>query len=222
MKFNHRYYQFLFCHAPIGQVVKAMCLFLKKDTTHWGGLRSGKYSQKLIDNTCYNNANHRHPPKQRILFFTPSIAPDFVVSIITGHYTWDHWIGSIDPAIDLLRLRFTTDDKDADAIRELHLLRGNKKYQRVIRVMKDPKWVLFVDGEAQPFEEGKNFEKIKGKLIKNYFTLDDLIRFVNNWGCPFDTEEFWASNQPMYLFGTLDEDDNPADWKEENYEAWKN
>jgi hypothetical protein len=75
-----------------------------------------------------------------------------------------------------------------------------------------PAWRLCLEGEAQPFEEGKCFEKIKGKRIKDYFTYEDMVRFVNNWGCPFDKEEFWASDQPMYVFGELDDDDNPNDW----------
>jgi len=83
MQFSHRYYQFLFCHASIDRVVKAMCIFLKKETTHWGGLWSGRYNQKIIDSTCYNNANYYHPPKQRMIFFAPNIVPGFTAGIIT-------------------------------------------------------------------------------------------------------------------------------------------
>ena len=215
MKFNLRYYQFLFCRAPIDQVVKAMCLFLKKETILWGKLQSGKYSQKLIDSTCYNNAHYYHAPKIRMLFFVPSKVSDITTGIITGSCTWDTWLVSGDPTLKPLSLRFTTNDKDDGAIRELafHPRFTEYEHRRFIRVMKDPNWKLYVEGEPQSFEEGKSFEKIKGKRIKDYFTLEDLFRFVNNWGCPFDKEAFWASDQPMYVFGQLDDDDNPADWQ---------
>jgi len=217
MNFSLPYYQFLFCRAPINQVVKAMCLFLKKETTHWGKLRVGKYSQKLIDSTCYNNAFYFHPPKQRMLFFVSDIAPNFTVGIITGSCTWHCWLGSIDSTFEQLSIRFTTHDKN-DAIRELILQRGSK-CQRIIRVMKErgTKLELFVDGEPQPFEENKSFEKIKRKKIKDYFTQEDMIRFLSNWGCSFHKEEFWASDQPMYLFGQLDDNDTLSDWRDESF-----
>ena len=216
MKFNLRYYQFLFCRAPIDQVVKTMCIALGKETTRFGKLQSGKYSQKLIDSTCYNNANYFHAPKIRMLFFTPNIASDITTGIIVSGYAhWGAWFSHADPTLKPLSLRFTTNDKDDDAIRELafHPYFTEYGHRRFIRVMKDPNWKLYVEGEPQSFEEGKSFEKIKGKRIKDYFTLEDLIRFVNNWGCPFDKEEFWASDQPMYVFGQLDDDDDPADWQ---------
>lgn len=221
MQFNYRFYQFLFCHAPIDQVVKAMCTFLGKETTCWKGLRSGKYNQKIIDSACYDNAKYHNPPKERMIFFAPNITPGFTASTITGLYTWNNWIGTGDPTFDHLCVQFTTDDKDENAIRSLELMRGNKRYQRFIRVWKDPRWELTVDGEPQPFEDGKSFDKIKGKRIKDYFTLQDLIRFSSNWGCPFDKDEFWASDQLMYGFGDLDDDDNSADWQNENFESWK-
>jgi hypothetical protein len=222
MTFNQSYYRFIFCQAPINQVVSAMCKFLKKMERPWGGLLSGKYNQKLVDSTCYNNANFYIAPKSRMLFFVPSIAPGFTVGTITATCSWYVWLGCGDPTFERLALRFTTTDKHRDAIRELALYCEKNVRQRFIRVMKnDPKWELMVDGEPQPFEEGKSFEKVPGKRIKDYFTLDDMIRFVNNWGCPFDKDEFWVSDQPMYVFGELDDDDNLADWKEEDFEAWK-
>jgi len=108
-------------------------------------------------------------------------------------------------------VRFTTNDTDENAIRSLELLRDDDEMAtRSICVMQDAPWKLIVDGAPQPFEEGKSFKKIRGKRIKNYFTLEDLIRFSTNWGCPFAKDEFWASDQPMYVFGALDDDDNPA------------
>ena len=220
MNFSFPYYQFLFCHAPIHQVVRAMCLFLKKETTHWGKLRSGKYNQQLIDTTCYNNAFYYHPPTERMCFFVPNSAPSFTVGIITGHCTWECWLGSVDSTFEQLSIRFTTNDKSDSAIRELLVQRG-LECLRIIRVMKDPKWDLLVEGEQPSFEEGKNYEKIRRKRIKDYFTQEDMIRFTSNWGCPFHKEEFWTSDQPMYVYGQLDDDDTLSDWLDESFVYWQ-
>ena len=47
---------------------------------------------------------------------------------------------------------------------------------------------------------------------KKYFTFNDMVRFATNWGCPFDKDEFWASDQPMYCLGHLENDEDLADW----------
>jgi hypothetical protein len=200
-----------------------MCLAWGKESPHWGKPLSSKYNQKLIDSTCYNIANYYHAPRSRMLFFAPNMISGFTVGIISDNCPWEYWFGNGNSTLERLTVRFTTNDKDKKhgAIRELALFRSGDKYRRLIRVMQNPKWELFVDGEPQTFEEGKSYERIKGKRITEYFTLDDLIRFVNNWGCPFDKDEFWASDQPMYVFGQLDDDDNPDDWKDEDFEAWK-
>jgi hypothetical protein len=137
--------------------------------------------------------------------------------------------------LEILSLRYTTNDKDEDAIRELILYHHNENFDRIIRVMKDPQWKLLVDsrrpqpsdtsqivnsrnmyvaGQPQHFETGKSYEKIRGKRIKNYFTMEDMIQFATNWGCPFDQDDFWQSDEPMYCFGSLEGNEQLADWTE--------
>ena len=146
------------------------------------------------------------------IFFSPKIAPDYTMLLVTGTGCWETWLAKANPDLETLSLRFRTSDKDESAIRELMLFQGKKRI-RIVRVMKDPKWYVWADGEPQPFEEGKTYEKIRGKPIRQYFTFEDMVRFATNWGCPFDQDDFWASDQPMYCLGQLENDEDLADWQ---------
>ena len=114
-----------------------------------------------------------------------------------------------------MSFRFNTNEKSADSIREMVYYKGSE-HLRVVRVMKDPNWKLCLIGDQQPFEEEKSYEKIKGKKIKDYFTMEDMIRFTANWGCPIGEEEFWASDHEMYCWGNLLNDEHLADWNDVN------
>jgi hypothetical protein len=215
MKFSFNYYKFICCHATHDYVAK---LIQKIKMTGWAKnawskKRMCKFSIKLINALFYQNATTYHPPYNMMIFFSPKNMPSHTIGIIDGERTWEYWLGGADKNLKTMTFRFTTDIHDEGAIRELTLVHGQRLI-RAIRVMKDPKWTLWLNGISQPFEEGKSYEKVKGKLIRDYFTMEDMIHFATNWGCPFDRDDFWDSDKPMYCFGNLENDESLADWTE--------
>ena len=177
-------------------------------------LRTCPFNINLINQFFLQDLQYRSLPNIHMkILFSPKISPDYTVLMIMGTGPWQTWLTQRTPDLETLFLRFRTNDKDESAIRELLLWQGDKRI-RIVRVMKDPNWGIWADGPPQPFEEGKSYEKIKGKLIRDYFTFEDMIRFATNWGCPFDQEEFWTSDQPMYCLGKLENDEDFADWQE--------
>jgi hypothetical protein len=155
-----------------------------------------------------------HPKTHIKILFSPKSSPNFTVCLFLGKAYWETWLTKHNPDLEMMSFRFTTNDKNESAIREVVLYRGSSQFIRYIRVMKDPKWALHVGGEQQPFEEAKSYNKVARKTIRDYFTFDDMIRFATNWGCPFDQDEFWASDQPMYCLGHLENDEDIVDWTE--------
>jgi len=220
MNFNYKFYRFVYAKAPIDHMLNIEKAAIKEshlmNRYTWKKIRKCPFSKEFLDLVLHNIANVLHPPRCMV-FYLPKNHPDLTFAM----HTWDcllaERLGDYDDKLEMLSLRFTTKflPKNEGAIRELCYYRGNK-LQRIIRVMEDPRWDLWVDGEQQPFEEGKSYEKIKRKLIRDYFTMDDMTRFATNWGCPFDQDEFWDSDQPMYVFGGLENDENLADWQERN------
>ncbi|GHT27799.1 hypothetical protein FACS18942_07560 [Planctomycetales bacterium] len=231
---KHRYNKFSFYKAPITELIQTMSKALG-NSCHLRERRCAPFSSLFIDRIMYLNANFYSPEPSSAVFFSPKICPNNTIGIILKSYSWEYWLRRINPSLEILSLRYTTNDKDEDAIRELILYHHNEDFDRIIRVMKDQQWKLLVDsrrpqlsdpsqivncrnmhvaGQPQPFEEGKSFEKIRGKCIKDYFTMEDMIRFANNWGCPFDQDEFWQSDELMYCFGSLEGNEQLADWTE--------
>jgi hypothetical protein len=215
MNFNQKQYNFIFCKESIYNLLQS--LNGKRYKNEWNGRRrTTQFSLKIIEEEFRQQVLNYHPTisNDMMMFFSPKLSPEFTVGIIIGGYTWYYWFGKNNPDLEVMSFRFTTKIKDNDVIRELILIHGQKMI-RIIRVMKEtPKWTLCVLGEQQPFEEGKLYEKIKGKLVRDYFTMEDMIRFATNWGCPFDRDDFWDSDKPMYCFGNLENDESLADWTE--------
>ena len=139
-----------------------------------------------------------------VIFFSPLNVSEYTVGLTNINVSLFHWLGMEDPSLEMLSLRFTTNDKSPDAIRELACYRGINLI-RMVRVMKNPKWELCLLGEPQPFEDDMCFNAVKGKQVKNYFTMDDMMRFACNWGCPISKEEFWNSNKDVYIWGNSEE-----------------
>ena len=212
MTFDYDYYGFVFYKASIGHILNLMNIHIKKRQS-WKRARQCDFSKSVLNSMLSSNALHSPSSPRFLVFYTPQICLNYTFGMITSGHYFNDILGGYDDKLEILSLRFTLNKNKGNAIRELCYFHG-KKRQRSIRVMQDPHWVLWVDGEPQPFEEGKSYEKIKGKLIRDYFTMDDMIRFATNWGCPFDQEDFWASDQPMYVFGELENDEDFADWQE--------
>jgi hypothetical protein len=199
----------------IDTVSKALSIIGLHDTGRWY-----PFSFTMLDRIMYLNANVYNPKQSAVVLYSPQICPKNTVGMIVGSYSWEYWIRNISPSLEILSLRYTTDDKNENAIREIVYRNQNKDFDRIIRVMRNPHWELFVDsrpnlsdkkiivndrniyvaGNQQHFEAAHSFTKIKGKQVKNYFTFDNMIQFANNYGCPFDKDEFWKSNSLMYIY----------------------
>ncbi len=209
---NYPFYEFICCKMPLEELIKRLPInsFFEKFRK-----RTCLFRCCLIKEVIRQNLNGNIPRMKAVkLFFAPKIAPDKTICVFEGKYMWHAWLGSVDSSMEIMSLRFTSPDKKSDVIRELSYYCGNKLI-RAIRVMTDPQWKLWLAGEQQPFEEGKSYEKVKGKRIKDYFTHEDMIRFATNWGCPIDQDDFWASDKPMYCWGELENEDKlDVDWTE--------
>jgi len=182
----------------------------------WALRRTCPFSLDVIKNF---DTFHELPPEPveihtQMLFFSPKCNPHYTVGMIDGARTWYFWLGKRDPSMEILSLRFTHDMKREDAIRELAYTKDMEMI-RLLRVMRGEVrgWDFFQHGKPQPFEEGKSYDKIKGKSIQEYFTFDDMLRFATNWGCPFGDANFWASDNEMVSFGKLPNDEVLADWR---------
>ena len=211
MKFSLPYYCFIGCKAPLYQMTRIIDdirgpLHRKRQCT---------FSIDVLNAHFMQSGVYHNQPTSMTIVYSPRIAPDFTFVSINKSFPFEFTIGTKDSSFEMVSLRFTSDDKSPKAIRELVLCQGTKDI-RVVRVMKDPNWKLCLIGDQQPFEEGKSYEKIKGKKIKDYFTMEDMIRFTTNLGCPIGEEEFWASDHEMYCWGKLLNDEHLADWNDVN------
>jgi len=211
MIFDLPFYKFKCCKIPLRDFVSKLSMKTHRQKEHIP-LRTCPFNINLIHRFFLQDLQYHQKTHIKILF-SPKIAPDYTMLMIMGTGLWETWLAQGTPDLETLSLRFSTNDKDEDVIRELLLWEGDE-WIRIVRVMKDPKWVMYVDREPQAFEEGKTYEKIRGKPIREYFTFADMVRFATNWGCPFDRDEFWASDQPMYCLGQLENDEDLADWQE--------
>ena len=225
MQFTLPFYSFLVFKANLNRICEMIedevasiheaHIYLKK---FYSKKRRCNFSREVIDALFLQKSQYYHSPTIMELAYSPKIACQISVNLHTARSLYEYSFGKRDPSLEILGVRFSTDDKSEDAIRELAYYRGTELI-RMVRVMKDPKWDICLLGEQQPFEEGKCYEKIKGKRIKDYFTLEDLIRFATNWGAPIGQDDFWASDQKMYCWGylendTLKSDADLADWEE--------
>ena len=217
------YYKFICCRAPLEHVIN-LAGKVKGNTKIWQLRRTCPFSLDVIKNfDHFNKSLPESLPESpdvireihsQMLFYSPKCNPLYTVGMIDRERTWYVWLGNQDPNLETLSLRFTHTMKNEDAIRELEYLKGIKTV-RILRVMRDnPRgWDFYQDGEQQPFEEGKSYEKIKGKRLQEYFTFEDMLKFATNWGCPFGDDNFWDSESEMYSFGMLPKDEILAAWK---------
>jgi hypothetical protein len=212
MRFDQEFYKFIYCKTEIPSLVAA-AVAATSGNSSWVRLRTCPFSMDLINEQFRQNAVYYHPPKSMMIFFSPRLNPKNTVGIITGGFSWEYWLGKRTPNLETMTFRFTPDTSGENAIRELALLHGSKLI-RMIRVMKNPRWELCNVGDQQPFEGNKSYKKIKGKPIRNYFMMDDMIRFATSWECPFDKEGFWDSDKLMYCLGEIENDETLANWTE--------
>ena len=163
------------------------------------------YSHDVVESLFQQNCRYYHSPTLMSLVFTPKTPVQLSVFIRTGFGISQDVFGKHNQSLEMLDIRFSTHNKSPDGIREICYYRGTELI-RMVRVMieVEPKWELCLIGEQQPFEEEKSYEKVKRKRIKEYFTMEDLIRFATNWGAPINQDDFWDSDHPMHRWGYLE------------------
>ena len=71
---------------------------------------------------------------------------------------------------------------------------GNERY---VRVMQDPKWDFWEQGERLPFEQ---VDKYSERFIKNRLTNDAILDYLMELGWNLRSEDFWATDETAYCF----------------------
>lgn len=87
-------------------------------------------------------------------------------------------------------LEFDIDSEFNYAMRVFHHIdiNGNERY---VRVMQDPKWDFWEQGERLPFEQ---VEKYSERFIKNRLTNDMILDYVLALGWDLRSPDFWKSS----------------------------
>ena len=87
-------------------------------------------------------------------------------------------------------LEFDIDSEFNYAMRVFHHMdiNGNERY---VRVMQDPKWDFWEQGERLPFEQ---VEKYSERFIKNRLTNDMILDYALALGWDLRSPDFWKSS----------------------------
>lgn len=201
---KYSYSRFFFFKTTLDNVVRLYNrkLFAHNGDPLWGQRHTCRVSTGLMEKLCEESGKQEQREKSEasVLFlYAPRACPHYTVGIITQMAYPIAWVGKIASDLEMMEVRFTLPGKD-DAIRELILHKGDDLL-RYIRVMKDPKWELFLDGTRQNFEDGYHYDHIPRKRAKDYFTLEMLMEYCTRWGFPLGKDNFFESDYPAFLFG---------------------
>ena len=79
-----------------------------------------------------------------------------------------------------------------NAINEFIAYEGNEtKTRRVVRATSDePRWDFHTEGEPLPFEDVYAY---KARRVRDRFTREMLLTYIEQWGAPIRRAEFWQS-----------------------------
>ncbi len=87
---------------------------------------------------------------------------------------------------------------------------SDKKRVRIVRAMKDPKWLFWQDGTPLAFEDQSLYTE---RLIKNRITKDRVLSYMHAWGAPVTKKHFWTTSTPAYTFIHRKRPSNPSEPK---------
>jgi hypothetical protein len=91
----------------------------------------------------------------------------------------------------LVSVRSTAPDC-SNAINEFVVYEGKgTKPRRFVRVMLgEPSWDFYTEGQPLPFEDARAY---KARRIRDRFTREMLLTYVEHWGAPVRSPDFWQS-----------------------------
>jgi hypothetical protein len=68
--------------------------------------------------------------------------------------------------------------------------------RRVVRAMRDsPRWDFYSDGEVLPCEALESYGR---RRVRDRLTREDLLSYLEAWGAPVRSDEFWRSSEPAF------------------------
>ncbi len=86
-------------------------------------------------------------------------------------------------------------DSDIYLFRMFHFL-GPNGTERLVRVMQDPRWDFYEEGNPFPFEQT---EKYKERIKKKRLTNDMILDYAEAMGYDVRNPDFWESDNATYL-----------------------
>ncbi len=73
---------------------------------------------------------------------------------------------------------------------------GPNGTERLVRVMQDPRWDFYEEGNPFPFEQT---EKYKERIKKKRLTNDMILDYAEAMGYDVRNPDFWESDNATYL-----------------------
>lgn len=163
----------------------------------WGG--SGKYtitdvpfSFNLYEECPLNGGAHM----EKAYFYAPESSRNQCVmfsNYADGLSSWAYQI-TASLKIKAYLFRISTDDY-AEAMNAFSLIEDGKNL-RTVYAMRDPKWTFYCQGEALPFEDGRQYQR---RIIKQRLNKDVLISYCAWLGYDIAGDLFWKSSQSILL-----------------------
>jgi hypothetical protein len=170
-------------NAPIEQVARAFAALPKPFLSH---------PTPLIFPDQPYHAKEGDPP---LVLWSPLCAPEttaFMPHVSSGDY-FVAMYASEQFGFSLVEVRSTSPECAADHINEFATYDGiGRKPRRFIRTMSDdPKWNFYTEGEPLAFE---NLSVYKARRIRDRFNREMLLSYMEHWGAPVRSPNFWRSN----------------------------
>lgn len=141
-----------------------------------------------LDEVAYN------PPVMKCQLWTPcnSEVTACFTNLKDGWNSLFYWLRKR-RNFEITHLAFSHDvpnDEDYYAFRHFHHIAEDGS-ERYVRVMQDPRWDFWEQGEIMPFEQ---IEKYSERFIRNRLTNDMLLDYALAMGWDLRSPDFWKSH----------------------------
>jgi hypothetical protein len=181
---DREFFNLAVLNAPLAQVVHAFATLPKPFLSR---------SIPLIFPDQPHNAKEDDLP---LILWSPLCAPNltaFMPHVSSGDYFVASY-ASEKFGFSLVEVRSTSPERTTDHINEFATYEGKgAKPRRFIRAMSDnPKWDFFTTGEPLAFE---NLSAYKARRIRDRITREILLSYMEHWGAPVKSPDFWRSNE---------------------------
>jgi hypothetical protein len=178
---NRKFFNFAVVNVPMAQVIEA-----------FAGLFHPVLSRPtpLIFPQQSHQVKEGAPP---LLLWSPISAPRltaFMPQVASG----DYFVVSYAHerfGFPLVSVR-STGLEESHPLHEFAVYEGKGvKPRRLVRVMLgEPKWDFYTEGEPLPFE---NLQAYRAQRIRDRFSSEMLVTYVEQWGAPVRSADFWRS-----------------------------